>query len=100
MARTAVVRSASLTPEEARFADELAAELAGGSFTELTRRMLRGYGRPLKQRIDELRAAGLDPHEHLAITRNAPEDAEAQVRAFYARPKLPDDALQRPPQPA
>ena len=58
--------------------------------------MLRGYGRPLKQRIDELRAAGLDPHEYVAITRNAPEDVEAQVRAFYARPDLPEDALRRP----
>lgn len=91
MARTAVVRRASLTPAEAKLADELAHELAGGSFTELIRFFLRSFGMALKQRLDELRESGIDPDARLLITRVTPPDTDAQIRDFYAPSTWPED---------
>ncbi|HZS86697.1 MAG TPA: hypothetical protein VFE42_04290 [Chloroflexota bacterium] len=83
MARTAMVRSASLAPKEARLADELAEAIAGGSFSQLTQMLLTSVGRPLLCRIEELRASGLEPGEHLFIAHPTPADTDAQVRRFY-----------------
>ena len=79
MARTATVRSASLAPEEIALVDRLAEQLAGGSFTELTRRLLRVFGEPLSHRLDDLVEAGMDPHEQLVLLN--PTLAATEVRA-------------------
>ena len=84
MARTAVVRSASLAPDEARLADELAQALAKGSFTELTRLLLSQFGEPLKRQIQALRDSGIEPSERLMILDAAPPDTDAQICDFYA----------------
>ena len=83
MARTATVRSASLAPEEAQLADELAEAIAGGSFSQLTQLLLSTVGQSLRQRIEELRAAGLEPSERLFISRMTPADTDEQVHRFY-----------------
>jgi hypothetical protein len=83
MARTATVRSASLAPEEVELVDRLAQQLAGGSFTELTRRFLRVFGEPLRHRIDHLVEAGMDPHEQLVLISPTPA-TDAEIQAFYA----------------
>lgn len=90
MARTAIVRSASLAPTEAAMADDLAELVANGSFTELTRIMLTYFGLPLKQRLDDLRRSGIDPREHLFTTQPTPADGEEQVRDFYGPSSWPE----------
>jgi hypothetical protein len=89
MARTAVVRSASLAPSDARLADELAEAVADGSFSQLTQLLLRAVGGPLKQQIDDLRASGLDPHERLFGSRPTPADTDAMIQDFYAPSSWP-----------
>ena len=84
MARTAVVRSASLAPDEARLADELAQAVAKGSFTELTRLLLRQFGEPLKRQVQALRDSGTEPRERLMIVGAVPPDTDAQIGDFYA----------------
>ena len=84
MARTAVVRSASLAPDEARLADELAQALTKSSFTELTRLLLRQFGEPLKRQIQALRDSGIEPGERLMIVDAVPPDTDAQIGDFYA----------------
>jgi len=83
IARTATTRSVSLAPEEARLADELAADLAGGNFSQLTQLFLATIGTPLKQRIQELRESGLDPSERLFVSHPTPPDTDEQIRDFY-----------------
>ncbi len=83
MARNAVVRSASLSPAEAALADEVARDLANGSFSELVKMMLRCYAEPLKRRLEVLRAAGLDPEERLAANWVGETDLEAELRSAY-----------------
>lgn len=90
MARTATVRSASLAPEEARLADELAQAIAGGSFSQLTQMLLETVGQPMRQLVEELRAGGLEPGEHLFILRATPPDTEEQVGRFYAPSSWPE----------
>jgi hypothetical protein len=90
MARTAVVRSASLAPEEAALADRLAEEMAGGSFSQLSQLLLNTIGRSLLQQIEELRAAGLEPGDHLFIARATPADGDEQIRRFYAPSSWPE----------
>ena len=90
MARTATVRSASLAPEEAQLADELAEAIAGGSFSQLTQLLLSTVGQSLRQRIEELRAAGLEPGERLFISRMTPADTDEQLRRFYAPSSWPE----------
>jgi hypothetical protein len=90
MARTATVRSASLAPEEAQLADELAEAIAGGSFSQLTQLLLGAVGQPILQRIEELRASGLEPGEHLFIARPTPADTNEQMRRFYAASTWPE----------
>jgi hypothetical protein len=99
MPRTATVRSASLAPPEAELADALADAIAGGSFTELTRLLLQRCGRPIRQRLDELRESGLDPNEQLFVTRPTPPDTEEQARQFYAPSTWPADGPTGPPYP-
>ena len=89
MARTAVVRSASLSPSDARLADELADAVADGSFSRLTQMLLRAVGGPLKQQIDDLRESGLDPYERLFGSRPTPADTEAELQHFYAPSSWP-----------
>jgi hypothetical protein len=89
MARTATVRSASLAPKEAQLADDLAEAIAGGSFSQLTQMLLTSVGQPLLHRIEELRASGLEPGEHLFIVRSTPADTDAQLRRFYAPSNWP-----------
>ena len=96
MARTATVRSASLAPDEARLADELAQLLTQGSFTELTRLLLRQFGEPLKRQIDALHECGIEPTEVLMITRVAPADTDEQIRDFYAPSTWPQRDHGRP----
>ena len=83
MARTAVVRSASLSPDEARLADDLARSIAGGSFTELVRTLLDQVGSPLRQQLAELAESGMDVHAHLVATAATPADDDAQIADFY-----------------
>ncbi|MBI4318428.1 MAG: hypothetical protein HY675_08050 [Chloroflexi bacterium] len=90
MSRVASVRSASFSPEESRLINELADALAGGSFTELTRMLLRYVGLPLKQMLDELRESGIDPHERLFTTHVTPPDSESQIKDFYALSSWPE----------
>lgn len=88
MARTAVVRSISLAPDEAALADQLAGYLAGGSFTDLTKILLHWFGEPLQQRLQELVDAGINPSERLWIRRDGDVDAAAEIANFY-RPTNP-----------
>ncbi len=96
MARTATVRSASLAPNEARLADELAQVLTRGSFTELTRMLLQQFGEPLKRRLDALQESGIDPNEHLMVIRAAPPDTDEQIADFYAPSSWPEHGPTRP----
>ena len=89
MARTATVRSASLAPEEARLADRLAEEMAGGSFSQLTQLLLNTIGYALLQRVEELRASGLDPHRQLLVAQPTPADTDEQISRFYAPSSWP-----------
>ncbi len=97
MPRLATVRSASLAPEEIQLVDRLAEQLAGGSFTELTRRMLRVFGEPLSHRLDELVEAGVDPHEQLVLLSPALTATDAETAAFYAASSWPDQGPSAPP---
>jgi hypothetical protein len=94
MARIATVRSASLAPEEAQLADELAEAMAGGSFSQLTQWLLNTVGHPLLQRIEELRESGLEPSERLFISHPTPADTDAQIRRFYAPSNWPQQGPQ------
>lgn len=96
MPRTATVRSASLAPDEARLADELAGTLARGSFTELTRLLLRQFGEPLGRRIEALREAGIEPDERLFVLTPTPPDTDQQVRDFYATSTWPERGPRQP----
>jgi hypothetical protein len=96
MARTATVRSASLAPDEARLADDLARDLAHGSFTELTRILLHQFGGPLKRQIEALRASGIDPNERLIALQVTPPDTDEQIREFYAPSTWSEDGPKRP----
>lgn len=84
MARIATTRSVSLAPEEARLADELAEDLAEGSFSQLTQLFLATIGVSLRRRIHELRESGLDPREQLFVAHPTPPDTDEQIRDFYA----------------
>lgn len=94
MARTATVRSVSLAPSEARLADELAGAMAGGSFSQLTKLLLNTVGQSMLQRIEELHASGLEPSEHLFLSRPTPADTEEQTRRFYAPSSWPQQGPQ------
>lgn len=96
MARTATVRSASLAPDEARLADELAHALTRGSFTELTRMWLRQFGEPLKRQIEMLQDSGIDSLEHLVVTIDTPPDTDGQIQDFYLPSSWPEDGPRRP----
>jgi hypothetical protein len=96
MARSATVRSASLAPEEARLADRLAEEVAGGSFSHLTQLLLTTVGYALLQRAEELRASGIDPNARLFVTRPTPADTDEQIRRFYAPSGWPDQGPREP----
>lgn len=89
VARTATVRSASLAPKEAQLADDLAEAITGGSFSQLTQLLLNAVGQPLLHRIEELRASGLEPGEHLFIARPTPADTDEQAQRFYAPSSWP-----------
>lgn len=93
MVRTAVVRSASLAPDEAQLADELADYLAGGSFSQLTQLLLRTVGAPLRKHISDLQASGLDPRERLFVWTVTPPDTEAQISHFYEPSRWPEVSL-------
>ena len=97
MARTATVRSASLAPEEIALVDRLAEQLAGGSFTELTRRLLRVFGEPLSHRLDDLVEAGMDPHEQLVLLNPTLAATESELQAFYAPSTWPEQGPKGPP---
>ncbi len=97
MPRLATVRSASLAPEEIELVDRLAEQLAGGSFTELTRRLLRVFGEPLSQRLDELVEAGMDPHEQLVLLSPSLAATDAEIEAFYAASGWPEQGPSAPP---
>ena len=97
MPRLATVRSASLAPKEIQLVDRLAEQLAGGSFTELTRRLLRVFGEPLSHRVDELVEAGMDPHEQLVLLNPALAATDAEIAAFYAPSTWPEDGPSAPP---
>jgi hypothetical protein len=99
MPRTALVRSASLSPDEAALADRLVDQLASGSHTELVRHLLRVFGAPVSRRLDELVEAGVDPHEQLVLSRGAPPATEREVAAFYAESSWPMDGPKTPPTP-
>lgn len=96
MARTAVVRSASLAPETARMADELAEHLTAGSFSQLTQLLLSVIGEPLRQRVKELEDSGLDPKAKLFVTNATPPDTAEQIRHFYAASTWPEDGPKAP----
>ena len=96
MARTATVRSASLAPDEARLADELAQALTRGSFTELTRMLLLRFGEPLKRQIEALQESGIDPSERLMVTNVTPPDTDEQVADFYASSTWSEHGPRRP----
>jgi hypothetical protein len=96
VARTATVRSASLAPDEARLADELAETLTRGSFTELTRMLLLRFGEPLKRQIEALRESGIDPNERLMVTNATPPDTDEQIADFYAPSTWSEDGPKRP----
>lgn len=97
MPRLATVRSASLAPDEIELADRLAEQLAGGSFTELTRRMLRVFGEPLSHRLDALVEAGLDPHEQLMLLTPPLAATDQEIAAFYAPSGWPEEGPATPP---
>lgn len=97
MARTAIVRSVSLSRAEARLADELAQALAGGSFTELVRTLLARVGSPLRQQLAELVESGLDPHAQLVATAPTPADTDAQIADFYADSRWEPSASEADP---
>ena len=97
MARLAAVRSASLAPEEIELVDRLAEQLAGGSFTELTRRLLRVFGQPLSQRLDELVEAGMDPHEQLVLLNPTVAATDQELAMFYAPSGWPEQGPAAPP---
>jgi hypothetical protein len=99
MARMATVRSASLAPDEVALVDRLAEQLAGGSFTELTRRLLRVFGEPLSHRLDELVEAGIDPHEQLVLLNPTMAATETEIQAFYAPSTWPEQGPEGPPVP-
>jgi hypothetical protein len=83
MARTAIVRSISLAPEEAALADRLAGYLTDGSFTELTRVFLRWFGEPLSRRLQELVEAGINPTERVGVLADGEIDVEKETTDFY-----------------
>lgn len=64
--------------------------MAGGSFSHLTQLLLNAVGQPLLQRIEELRASGLEPGEHLFIAHATPADSDEQMRRFYAPSNWPE----------
>ena len=97
MARSALVRSASLAPEEAALADRLSSLIAKGSFTELTRHLLQVFGVPVTRRLDELIAAGVDPSERLVLVDTAGGPSEQELAGFYSPSTWPEDGPQRPP---
>ena len=90
MARTAVIRSASLSPREASLADRLAQSVAGGSFTELVRMFLLRFGDALERRMVELRESGIDPNEVLFVTHPTPPNTDAQIEDFYRPSTWPE----------
>lgn len=94
MPRSAVVRSASLAPEEAALADRLAGLLANGSFTELTRHLLQAFGAPVSRRLEELIEAGVDPSERLVLVDTA---TESDAEDFYRASTWPPDGPKGPP---
>jgi hypothetical protein len=96
MARSAVVRSASLAPPEASLADRLAQQLANGSFTELTRHFLTVFGAPLSRWLDELDAAGVDPSERLTMLHPTLTASEEEQKAFYAPSTWPTERPSSP----
>lgn len=59
-------------------------------FSRLTQLLLNTIGRSLLQQIEELRAAGLEPGEHLFTAHVTPADTDAQIRRFYAMSTWPD----------
>jgi hypothetical protein len=95
--RMATVRSASLAPDEIALVDRLAEQLAGGSFTELTRRLLRVFGEPLSHRLDELVEAGMDPHEQLVLFHPTQAATDPEIQAFYAPSSWPEQGPTNPP---
>jgi len=97
MPRLATVRSASLSPDETELVDRLAEQLAGGSFTELTRRLLRVFGQPLSRRLDELVEAGMDPHEQLVLLNPTLAATDAEIAVFYAPSSWPELGPAAPP---
>ncbi len=97
MPRTATVRSASLAPDEIELVDRLAEQLAGGSFTELTRRLLRVFGEPLSERLDELVQAGMDPREQLVLLNPTLAATDPEIQAFYAPSTWPEQGPKSPP---
>jgi hypothetical protein len=97
LARLATVRSASLAPDEIQLADRLAEQLAGGSFTELTRRFLRVFGEPLRHRLDELVEAGIDPHEQIVLLNPTLAATNQEIAAFYAPSSWPEHGPASPP---
>ncbi len=97
MARTALVRSASLARDEVELVDALAERLADGSFTGLLRQMLVVFGEPLRRRLDEMAAAGLDPDERLVLLRPTEPATRAQIEAFYRASDWPAEGPRDPP---
>ena len=101
MARTTsdptVAMTYQLTPEEIELVDRLAEQLAGGSFTELTRRFLKVFGEPLRHRIDDLVEAGMDPREQLVLLSPTLLATDAEIRAFYAPSTWPEYGSENPP---
>ena len=92
-----MVRSASLAPDEIALVGRLAEQLAGGSFTELIRRLLRVLAEPLSRRLDELVEAGMDPHERLILLNPPTLTTDAEIQAFYGSSTWPEQAPERPP---
>ena len=97
MPRSALVRSASLAPEEAALADHLARLVANGSFTELIRHLLQVFGAPISRRLDELIAAGVDPSERLVLVDTAAGTSEQGIADFYTPSTWPEDGPRQPP---
>ena len=97
MPRSALVRSASLAPEEAALADRLAGLIAKGSFTELTRHLLQVFGAPVSRRLDELIEAGVDPSERLVLVNPEGGTGEQEIAGFYAPSTWPEDGPRQPP---
>lgn len=93
MARTSVVRSISLAPEEAALADQLASYLTDGSFTDLTRVFLRWFGEPLNRRLQELVEAGINPTERVRVLADGEIDIAKETAEFYhPTNRWPNDA--------